>query len=136
MAGRFKNRPTTPFRKAPQGVPPEPAFSPKMAPGGMTADSNHERSSPAPSPEADPTSRKGPGSRCRAFNAALWAISLLIIYVLSPLPMQIILDLMPLRAAVGAHRTLEVAYAPLIWLSDHNEPVHDFYAWYESLLDV
>ncbi len=74
--------------------------------------------------------------RPRATTKLLWAVNLVIFYALSPLPMGVLLDLMPYRAAASAYVVLEPAYAPLIWLSNQNRNVKEFYAWYESLLDA
>ena len=63
-----------------------------------------------------------------------WVVVIVIAYVLSPLPVNIFLILLPPRVAVSAERYLEVAYSPLAWLYGHSQKVQEFYDWYGSLI--
>lgn len=113
---------TTPSAK-PESLPPAAASAPaNAAPSGRT---------PGVSPASRPA--RPPRSPVTPF---LWILSLLIVYVLSPLPVGVALDLIPFKYAQPAHKTLRTVYAPLIWVSNRVPPVHAFYEWYEDLLDV
>jgi hypothetical protein len=71
-----------------------------------------------------------------AATPLLWVVSLLIAYLLSPLPVGVALDLMPVKYAFPTHRALRTVYAPIIWVSNRVPQVHAFYEWYEDLYDV
>src|SRR5690242_17912302 len=69
-----------------------------------------------------------PGDRTHRPRSAatplLWVVSLLIAYVLSPLPVGVALDLLPAKYAIPMHRALRTVYAPIIWVSNRVPRIH------------
>lgn len=107
-----------------ESEPPQPAKVPIASSAGAMR--RTEASSNAPSAHR-PRSATTP---------LLWVVSLLIAYVLSPLPVGVALDLLPAKYALPAHRAFRTVYAPIVWVSNRVPQVHAFYEWYEDLFDV
>lgn len=103
-----------------------------------TGDRNAELSEPA-TPLDAPVRVEADGDPRAPANwstRACWGVVVVIGYLLSPLPLGVMLDLMPRTVSRPAFFALSVAYKPLSWLYGQNRQVRDFYDWYESLLDA
>lgn len=101
-------------------------------------DGNAERPEPA-TPGRNPDRSDvevAPRASANWSTRACWGVVVLIGYLLSPLPLGVFLDLLPMPVARPAFYALSVAYKPLSWLYGQNRQVRDFYDWYESLLDA
>ena len=69
--------------------------------------------------------------RIRGSGAAAALLALLLLYALSPGPLQILLYSNPGHPG-WLESTCDIVYAPIDWACDRFKPVDDFYAWYEG----
>ena len=73
--------------------------------------------------------------RRSAWTWSATAFLLLVAYVLSPIPFGVVAAHLGFDGIEPLDTAFEVFYAPLIWLHDHVEFVHDFYDWYGDAYD-